>query len=343
MDDQNRPTPADNNPPGAPELGKGVTPPSAPLIDDKFTGPVFRAQPTNPDKPAVAVPAASEPQLQDDIETDDQQPAVDDRQARIEYLQSLRQDSGKKRKKSKLKPFIIGLVGLLIIGAASAGAYIRLHDSGPAKKQSVQTTPQQTNRTSEQPTVDSDQSKTADIKEFTSSTFHLSLSYPGDWTPEELADKLTITSPVVSLANGSGQATSGKIVFSVRPRQDKPAEFAAGKVVAVLASDKVSYAKPSASQRATTYLSYLQYAGTTVKGGLDGIYITGNYGYKYAQVVQLAEISKIDPLIEVSFVSCADTTCAVATQKQLTLSSASWKTDTANRPAVEAMLKSLVL
>jgi hypothetical protein len=343
MDDQNRPTPADNNPPGAPELGRGVTPPSAPLIEDKFTGPVFRAQPTNPDKPAAAVPTASEPQLQDDVEADDQQPEVDERQARIEYLQSLRQDSGKKRKKSKLKPFIIGLVSLLIIGAASAGAYIRLHDSGPAKKQPAQAKTQQTNQTSNEPAAETDQNSAAETKTYDSTAFGLSIAYPGDWTPEETKDKLVITSPVVTLTDATGATKQGRMLLTVRARQDKPVEFTAGKVVAVLDSDKIDYSKPTATQRGSTYLSYLQYSTTTTKGGLDGVYITGDYGYKYGQEVRVTEISKVSPLVDVTFVDCADSTCAATTQQALTISSTAWKSDTTNRQVIETMFKSLTL
>jgi hypothetical protein len=342
MDEQNRSTPTGNNSPGAPELGRGVTPPSAPLIEDKFTGPVFRAQPISPEKPVAPTPVAFEPQPGDDEEVDDEESEVDERQARLEYLQSLRQDSDKRRGKGKLKPFIIGLVILLVIGAGGAAAYMRLHDSGPAKKQPTHTKTQQTNQTSNEPAAQADQNSTAETKTYDSTTFSLSLEYPGDWTPEETKDKLVITSPIVTLTDATGATKQGRILLNVRARQDKPAEFTAGNIVTVLDSEKVNYTRPSSTQAGSTYISYLQYATTKTKGGLDGIYITGDLGYQYGQNVKQTDIAQLAPLVDVTFVSCLDTTCAAANQQPLVISSTSWKSDTTNRPAVETMLKSIV-
>ena len=345
MDDQNRPTGAESNPPGAPELGKGVAPPSAPLIDDKFTGPVFRAEPINPERPTIPEPTDPAPQTDNKVEVDDAEPEVDGRQARMDYLQSLRQDGGNKRKKGKGKIILIVVIIVLLLGAGGAAAYMWLKgsDSAGKTKQPSQTKTQTTTQPSTEPVVDGEQNSAAEAKTFTSTAFALSIAYPGDWTPEELKDKLVITSPVVTLTDANGQKTNGRMVLNVRARQDKPVEFTAGNVVAVLDSDKVNYTKPSSTQRGSTYLSYLQYATTTTKGGMDGVYITGDYGYKYGQTVRLVEISKVDPLVNVMFVSCADTTCAATTQKALSVSSTAWKTDTANRTAVETMLKSLAL
>ncbi|CAN5421474.1 hypothetical protein BH09PAT4_BH09PAT4_02720 [soil metagenome] len=348
MDDDTQPTKHDI--PGAPELGKGVRrPPTAPLISEKQTGPVFRAEPTTPTPMPTrqVAPIASDPAPFNDDE--DKAPeassTLDEHQARIEYLRTLRQGNAKNKSGRKLgrKLAIVALVILLLGGAAGAGGYYYLNRDTDSSKKAQPTAQTTTDKPSNEATTDDNPAATVGTKDFASSTFSLSLSYPEDWTPEELADKITITSPVVNLTDGAGKPVTGRIILRVRPQQAKPAEFTGGDVVAVMDSAKVSYTKPSASQRASTYISYLQYPATSVKGGLDGIYITGNYGYKYAQVVQLAEISKINPLIDVMFVSCPDTTCAATTQKQLTLSSAAWKSDTTNRPAVETMLKSLVL
>lgn len=345
MDDQNRPTPADNNPPGAPELGKGVTPPSAPLVEDKFTGPIFRAQPTNPVKPAASLPAEPVPQADeaDDFD-DDADSDVDEHQARIEYLQSLRQDGGK-RKKGKGKLALVVILVVLLLGAGGAGAYYWMgkRDSGQAKQPAKAQAQDTTQTANEEPVADTGQGTAAEDKTYDSTVFKLSFTYPGDWTPAETKDKLTITSPVVTLTDANSQTKSGRLLLTVRPRQDKPVEFTAGNVVAVLDSEKVNYTKPTSTQRGSTYLSYLQYSTTNVKGGMDGIYITGDYGYKYAQVVRVTDIATLDPLVDVSFVSCADTACAATAQTPLTISSTAWKSDTTNRPVVETILKSLTV
>ena len=105
----------------------------------------------------------------------------------------------------------------------------------------------------------------------------------------------------------------------------------------------MKYTKPSGGQRAETYFTYAQFVGTSIKGGLDAIYITGSFGYQYAQKIKLTDIASIKPLINVSFVSCADTACELVNQKPLTVSSTAWKTDATIRPAVETMLQSITL
>lgn len=342
MDDQNRPTETTNNPPGAPELSKGVKPPSAPLVNDRLTGPVFRATPTDQSTASAETPPSAAAESPLAAATTDQ-PDVDEHQARIDYLKSLRQD-GNRRQKSGKRRWLVGLViAILLLAAGGAAAYMWLKQSNSGSKRPAATHAQQSKQPSQAPTPANETGSAAETKTFTSSTLALSIAYPGDWTPAELKDSATITSPVVTLTDANGQTTNGRMVLNIRARQDKPVEFTAGDVVAVLDSAKVDYTRPSATQRGSTYLSYLQYATTTTKGGMDGVYITGDYGYKYGQTVRLAEIAKVDPLLDVTFVSCTDTTCASTTQKALTVSATAWQTDTKNRPAVETMLKSLVL
>jgi hypothetical protein len=106
----------------------------------------------------------------------------------------------------------------------------------------------------------------------------------------------------------------------------------------VLDSDKVAYTKPTQNQRANTYLSYLQYAATTTNGALDSIYITGDNGYKKGQDVPQADIIGVDPLVTISFVSCADTACA--SPKPLSITASSWQASALAKTA-KAMLQSL--
>jgi hypothetical protein len=57
----------------------------------------------------------------------------------------------------------------------------------------------------------------------------------------------------------------------------------------------------------------------------------------------VTDVAKLSPLIDVTFVSCADDTCAAKTQQPLTISSSAWQQDTTNRPTVEALLKSITI
>jgi len=337
------PKPSDNNHdvPGAPELSGKVKIPSAPLVDEPDREPVFKATPT---ARAAAAPAGEDEPAARAVENDSTRDEMaDDHQARLEYLRSLREQESKRRGKKKgHKGLWISLLAIVLLAGAAAGYYFLWRQpaskpaSQPATTAPTEPAPKTTTPTDEEATPDNTQL-------YRSGVFNLTLRYPEGWQTEELADQFTITSPVVNLTDATGSAAKGRIVFTVRKQQKQPPEFKDGKVVAVLESTKMQYTKPSGRQRAETYLSYLQYAATTTKGGLDGIYITGDYGYKYGQVMPVTDVAKLSPLIDVTFVSCADDTCAAKTQQPLTISSSAWQQDTTNRPTVEALLKSITI
>ncbi len=331
---ERKPDPARYNTPGAPELGKAVKIPSAPPAPaTREKGPVFQPTP-NPkatDQSATTPPAptaaASKPN-----------PISDEHQARLEYLRNLRNDKPKKSHKVRNTILIVLLVLLLMGGGAAAfWVYEKKFKDEPTAVQNTAKTSPQTDKETPSPSGQQDPF-TKQMTTYESSNFSLSVDHPEDWEPAEHNGVLTITSPITTLTDANGQTTQGKVLLTVRPKQANPEELSKGNAVAVLESQKVDYTHPSAGQRGSTYISYLQFAETTTKGGMDGVYITGDAGYQYAGYVPKTDITSVDPLINVTFINCANEVCAKSAQSPLTISSTSWKGNL--KDTVEAMLKS---
>ena len=217
--------------------------------------------------------------------------------------------------------FIVVLI--LVVLAAGAGAYWFLtHKSKP------NTPASSTNQSS---TSTSSTAETTQTKNYTSQNFNLGFDYPTTWTVTDNGDgKLTAVSPNTQLKNASGQSVTGKITMTIQSKQTSLPAFKSGSAVAVLDSQKVAYTKPTSSQRAQTYLSFLTYAGSSA--GIDGVYITGDNGYKTGQTIPQADVVQVDPLVTVSFTGSTGTA--------LTLVTSTWNNNSFSAP-ITAMLKSL--
>jgi cytoskeletal protein RodZ len=257
-----------------------------------------------------------------------------ERQQRIDYLRSIR-SKDKKRGGGK-KWLVIAIVLLLLVAAGLAAAYWFINRDAPAP---AKTTPA-TTTTTKKPAQQAAPAADADFKEYPSTNFALSLKYPTDWTLNDAATGLTIISPVQQLPGSAGSPVSGAVVVTIRPKQTTLAEFKTGNAVAVLDSKNVNYSAPAAGQRGTTFLSYLQYNSTTTKGALDSIYITGNAGYKKDQAIPMADVVKVNPLINVYFVQCSS--ACTPTSTTMNVNGTSWTAGQANT-TVETILKSLSL
>lgn len=178
-------------------------------------------------------------------------------------------------------------------------------------------------------------------KDYTSSTFNLSLSYPQDWGVLEPGNgKLTVTSPVLQLKNMNGKSVAARVVVTIQNKPTGLPEFKNGSAVAPIDSEKISYTHPTSTQRAQTYLSFLSYA-TTKGNGLDAIFVTGDNGYQKGQAIPESDVLQTNPLITVSFLQCADAACSSG-GTALTLSGTAWS-DTAVSQPVKTILTSLVL
>jgi hypothetical protein len=150
---------------------------------------------------------------------------------------------------------------------------------------------------------------------------------------------MTVTSPAMQLNAADGSKDTGQIIMTIQKQGQLPAAFTAGSALAVLNSQLISYSQPTPSQTSQTYLSFVQYSSTTSVGGLDGIYVTGNYGYQKDQVVPDSDITSIDPLITVTFIKCGNSKCT-SNLNPLTVASTSWNNDAFQAP-IKTMLSSL--
>ncbi|MGA3150512.1 MAG: hypothetical protein ABSD10_02795 [Candidatus Saccharimonadales bacterium] len=179
----------------------------------------------------------------------------------------------------------------------------------------------------------------ASTRSYTSPNFYLTFSYPANWTiTDPGGGQMTVISPAMKLKNAVGQIVTGQIETLFLNSTQTLSGFKEGNAVAVFDSEKISYKNPTPTQRAATYLSLLQYANTA-GSGLDGIYITSDNGYQKGQAIPLVDISKEDPIINITFLQCADANCSGKTTP-LTIDSANWSNNSFSGP-LKNMLESL--
>jgi hypothetical protein len=236
------------------------------------------------------------------------------------------------------RSFLKFLLILIIIAAIVGGVIWFL---GRDKTASKATTTAKTPTTATTSTQNSSVTKiTSSTKHYDSSNYNLGFDYPADWTVNDQASaKLTATSPVLQLAGVNGVTFSGEIVFTIQNKQTSITAFAQNSAVASLESQKIAYKKPTPNQRAQTYVTFVDYDGTV--GFIDALYITGDNGYQVAQNVPVADVIQADPLVTISFLKCADTTCKAA-PTAVSILAKTWS-DTAVSTPLLNLLKSLTI
>lgn len=239
-------------------------------------------------------------------------------------------------KPKKLWPRIVGwtLLVVVVIAGIGGGVYWVEHHKSQTPKAS-QTT---------QHTNSQNQAKISSAtKQYNSSNFNLAFNYPTDWNVVDGGNgKLTVTSLAMQLEDANGQSVSGQVVVTIQKESSMDfSMFKDGNAVAVLTSQRVAYANPTPTQRANTYISFLQYAATTVHGALDGVYVTGDFGYQKDQAIPQGDITKIDPVITVTFKQCANTQCT-GTVKPLSVQSTMWDNTNFSGPILK-MIESLTI
>lgn len=238
----------------------------------------------------------------------------EERESRIEYLRRNMPSLRPKRRASRM--FVWVLLGLVLIGGAAGAGWWFLIRPHPTTQTAITSAPPAV----VQPKGTEISTKT---KNYASTNFSLSFDYPEDWAVADHGDgKLTVISPALQLKSADGQLQAGKIVLSIQNKGTTLTEFKSGNAVATRISEKIAYTKPTQSQRANTYLSFLKYAGATATG-IDGIYITGDNGYQKDQAIPQIDVAKADPLITLTFRSCSGSSCADAS-KPLTLAADAW-------------------
>lgn len=252
-----------------------------------------------------------------------------DPQSTLEYLRSI----APKRKRSRAKLLVKVLVTLVVLVGLSAGAYWLVFRHKPAPKPSTSATPQQTNETT----------TTKATKHYSSTAFGLEFDYPEDWTATEANGNgtLTVRSPATQLKSATGQKVTGQVVLTFRNKQQTLTEFNEGNAVAARESVKINYAKPSSTQRGSTYLSFLRYARTSNGQALDGVYVTGDNGYQIGQAIPKADFTPVDPIISVTFTKCVDRDCT-KDGTPLSVAASSWSDQALSKP-ITTTLTSLVV
>lgn len=216
-----------------------------------------------------------------------------------EYLKQV--EPLQKHKKERSVSFFVGLAVLLMVLGAGGFMYMKNRSDVETKKN------EPVAEVAQQPKV----AINSETKRYSSSQFSLDFDYPSDWEVKEEQTEgiLTATSPNVSIPASGGGVVTGRIVLTVMGKNQKLPEFDKGNSTAVIDSEKVAYLKPSSAQRGQTYISFLNYANSDSSGLIDGVYITGDFGYQVEQAIPKVDIQKIDPIIKLTFLAC-DGTCA---------------------------------
>jgi hypothetical protein len=267
--------------------------------------------------------------VDDDSTTDYTEPPVKDYSQFLDNPGSKRPSSPQQRQPRR-KAAVIILI-LVVLAGGGYGAYYHTNHKAVASQPATTAQTKPTKPTAATPKIAT--------TSYDSPNFNLALNYPTGWTVAgDTASSLTIESPAMQLTSSAGQSVSGKVVLSLQPEGQLPSAFGTSDATAVLNSQLISYAQPTSTQRAQTYLSFVQYASTTTTGALDGIYITGDYGYQKDQTIPRSDIAGLDPLATVTFGKCADTACTSLTTTNITASS--W-TSTSFSPPILTLLKSL--
>lgn len=309
----------------APLLSKSSAREAPPAVITADTDPEHAAGAGGEPAPAASAETTAQASSNEPAET------PDEHQARIDYLRSLRAEQPAKRGRNIWK--ILAVVLLLLLAAGAA--YWFVLRPKPASHTSQSSAQQSAASSAQQPS--SDQNASGTTKPYSSTPFGLSFQYPSNWNVNETTVSITVVSPKNDLTKPNGQKVSGLVTMTIQHRQLSLPEFSKGNATAVRESNKIAYTNPSPTQRAQTFLSYLQYAATTEHGGLDGIYVTGNLGYQKDQAIPQADVVKVDPLITVTFASCSGSSCT----QPLTIAASSWTGDL--QTTVQTMLQSLTI
>ncbi len=221
-----------------------------------------------------------------------------------------------KKKVFKIRKYVYLLVGVIVlIGIGFLIFHSSTNTSKVSKRSKVATAKvNQTNNKSVTP-VGSNTS-------YNSTNFNLTMNYPNSWVISDTPTMLQLNSPITSIVDENNHMVQGKIIISVSPQGKFPVNLGSQPATAVLNSQLISYSTPTPAQDAQTYLSFLQYSSTNTVGGLDGVYVTGNYGYLKGQNIPQTNLANISPLVIITFQKCSDQKCS--NLSNLTISAKDW-------------------
>jgi hypothetical protein len=233
------------------------------------------------------------------------------------------------KSKSKKGLWIIAiLLGLLLAGAAYWFLLKPKPASVPAKTSPSASTQSATSQIS------------TETEHYDSANFDLSFDHPKGWTVKDDPAALSVVSGAVKLKLANGQQQDGQVLMLITKNNQKLYGLDKDASTAILDSEKITYSKPSETQRGNTFISFLNYSISTDKG-LDAIYITGDNGYKQNQAVPKGDIEKSDPIISVTFNKCANKGCAEL-GTPTTIDESMWAAVSFSKP-IKTMLESLAI
>ena len=180
-------------------------------------------------------------------------------------------------------------------------------------------------------------------QQYYSDNLSLGFNYPNNWVVVDAtgSNQISVTSPTLKLANASNQIIYGKIIMAIYASSPTTLNgFANGTPTAAIASQLINYSNPTQTQKASTYLSFLQYGGSnTTTNTINAIYITGNSGYKVNQNIPESDILAVNPTVDISFIGCSNSTCSGATQT-IAIPITLWQSSLFSNPLL-SMLESL--
>jgi cytoskeletal protein RodZ len=253
---------------------------------------------------------------------------------REDWMEQYDEDKPKK-KKHRFLHFLGWLLLIAVLTGSIGGAawyfFLRNEPKETAQNtQPAQAATDDTAKTAEEPT-----------EVYNATAFNMQFNYPTDWKVTAGPNNTIVTtSPPTQLKLANGKTQTGQIVMTVQHKQTSLPEFTKGNALAVRESEKMDYGKPSQAQRASTYLSFLNYSQSTSKG-IDGVYITGDFGYVKDQYIPQGDILKADPLITVTFRACKDSACT-SVGDLATLATSTWDDKSFVKP-IMTMLESIVV
>jgi len=219
-----------------------------------------------------------------------------------------------RQRKARAKRNRLIFLTVLAVVAVLAALYFLLLQPKPATAPPAQ----QVQQTEQAPRVNVDEP----TDPYVSDAFGLSFDHPKSWQPEDTGQELVVRSPVGKLADSTGAQVDGRIVVSFTAGGGKVPGYATGEPVAVIESQKLTYAKPSQNQRKQTYLSFVNFSQG---GGIQEIFVTGDSGYKKGQVVPQVDVKKVDPIIRLVFEKCQGETCGSQAGGALVIAEGEWQ------------------
>lgn len=241
-----------------------------------------------------------------------------------QYVNGLKpiQDRRQKRRRVKLLAAVLALMGLLV----TVGYFVFLRSGGEPVQQTPQAASERSSSEPEAPTA---------LKEFSSQDMKLSFSHPVDWSVKEAdQESIAIESPIVKLADMSGDMQDAKVVVLMLSSGSDVPGFEGGGAIAVKDSEKLAYSSPLQDQRAETYLSFGGFGGRA----LNAVFVTGDSGYQSGQLIPESDVKKGDPVITVMFYACQDSECSINDDRMYAIDPAEWSTNATLQAAYELLV-----